>query len=142
MITFDQGLVVDGGGERKGMAGIVVGMVGNEGIVVGRLGSEAADSGGNVTFGMVVGMVGKVGIWVLGKGGNAVGIGRVVGNGGTVILGMVGNVGNGGSVTLGMGGIVCRRWRVAMVIWMPERASAVSRERSRPPWKADIFFLR
>ncbi|KAL6959451.1 hypothetical protein U1Q18_039601 [Sarracenia purpurea var. burkii] len=126
------GLVVDGGGERKGMAGIVVGMVGIEGIVVGKLGSEAAASGGSVTFGKV-GTVGKVGIWVLGKGGSAVVVGRVVGNGGNVNLG---TAGNGGSATLGsdgIAGIVCRRWRAAVVTWRPERASAVRRERSKQP---------
>ncbi|XP_057496718.1 uncharacterized protein LOC130781533 [Actinidia eriantha] len=91
-----QGLVVDGGGERRGIVGIVIGMVGMEGIVVGRFGSKVAGSGGSVTFGIV----GMVGIWVLGNGGN-VGFGSVgkgvVGNGGNVVaLGNVGIAGNGG----------------------------------------------
>ncbi|KAA8542804.1 hypothetical protein F0562_023956 [Nyssa sinensis] len=54
-----QGLVVEGGGEKKGIVGIVVEMVG---IVVGMVGSEVADSGGSVTCG-TVGMVDRDGIW-------------------------------------------------------------------------------
>ncbi|KAA8546738.1 hypothetical protein F0562_003167 [Nyssa sinensis] len=70
-IAASQGLLVDGGGDRKG----IVGMVGIEGIVVGMVGS-----GGSVTLG-TVGMDGNVGfgrdgIWMLGNGGN-VGFGRV-----------------------------------------------------------------
>ena len=65
----------DGGGERKGIVGIVVGMVRMEGIVVGMVGSGTAGRGGSVTLG-TVGMVGNVGTWVLGNGGN-VDIGRV-----------------------------------------------------------------
>ena len=65
----------DGGGERKGIVGIVVGMVGMEGIVVGMVGSGTAGRGGSVTLG-TVGMVGNVGTWVLGNGGN-VDFGRV-----------------------------------------------------------------
>ena len=90
-----QGLVIqfDGGGENKGMVGIVVGMVGIEGIVVGMVGNGvAAGRGGSVTLG-TVGMVGEVGfgkdgIWVLGNGGK-VDFGRV-GNGGNVVVGSVG----------------------------------------------------
>jgi hypothetical protein len=55
-----QGLVVqfDGGGEKKGIVGIVVGIVGIEGIVVGMVGNGvAAGRGGRVTLGTV----GKVG---------------------------------------------------------------------------------
>jgi hypothetical protein len=64
-----QGLVVqfDGGGEKKGIVGIVVGMVGIEGIVVGMVGNGVAGRGGSV---------GNVGTWVLGNGGN-VDFGRV-----------------------------------------------------------------
>ena len=65
-----QGLLVqlDGGGEKKGIVGIVVGIVGIDGIVVGMVGKG----------GRVVGKVGfgKEGIWVLGNGGN-VDFGRV-----------------------------------------------------------------
>ncbi|RDX69557.1 hypothetical protein CR513_51313, partial [Mucuna pruriens] len=60
-----QGVVVEGGGERKGMEGKVVGMEGIE----GKFGSEVAESGGRVSCG-TVGMVGIVGI--VGKGGNVV----------------------------------------------------------------------
>ena len=84
--------MVDGGGERKGIVGMVFG---REGIVVGKLGSEVAGNGGSVTFGIVVGIVGRVGIWVLGK----------VGTGGNVVVGRVGIVGNGGKLTLGRVGI-------------------------------------
>lgn len=44
-----QGLEVDGGGDRKGIVGIVVGMVGIEGNVVGIVGSGIDDNGGSVT---------------------------------------------------------------------------------------------
>jgi hypothetical protein len=73
MHVASQGLVLqfDGGGARKGIVGIVAGIVGIEGIVVG--------------------MVGNVGSWVLGNGGN-VDAGRVgsVGNGGNVGFGREG----------------------------------------------------
>lgn len=62
-----QGLLGAGGGERKGMEGMLVG-------IDGMLGS-----GGRVTFGMVGMAFGR-----LGSGGSAVGLGRV---------GMVGRVG-------------------------------------------------
>lgn len=54
---------LDGGGERKG----IVGMVGIEGIVVGIDGNGAVGNGGSVTFGAAgnVGL-GRDGIWVLG----------------------------------------------------------------------------
>ncbi|CAL5373720.1 unnamed protein product [Camellia sinensis] len=80
--------------KRKGIDGMVVGMVGNEGIVVGMVGSEAAGNGGRVTLGSVGMVVGNAGfgkddgIWVLGKGGNVV-FGKV---------GATGIVGNGGNV--------------------------------------------
>lgn len=84
--------MVEGGGEKKGMEGKVVGMVlGME----GKLGSEVAGSGGRVPFGKVVGMVGREG-----KDG---------------IVGKVGNVGIGGKGgNVGFGKVVCRRWRAAM----------------------------
>ena len=90
-----QGLVIqfDGGGEKKGIVGIVVGMVGIEGIVVGMVGNGvAAGRGGSVTLGTVGVVVevgfGKGGIWVLGNGGK-VDFGRV-GNGGNVVVSSVG----------------------------------------------------
>jgi hypothetical protein len=43
----------DGGGERKGIVGIVVGMVGIEGIVVGMVGNGVFGSGGSVNVGRV-----------------------------------------------------------------------------------------
>lgn len=61
----------DGGGDRKGIVGIVVGMVGIEGIVVGMVGNGLAGRGGSVTWG-TLGKVGNVGAWVLGNGGNVV----------------------------------------------------------------------
>ncbi|XP_057981068.1 uncharacterized protein LOC131166481 [Malania oleifera] len=105
-----QGLVVDGGGERKGIPGIVGIVVGIVGIVVGMfVGIEGspvvAGNGGNVTFGSVVGSVGSA-VGIFGKGGiTTVGLGRVgavgnvgsaVGNGGNVAFGSVGIAGNGG----------------------------------------------
>ncbi|GFY90796.1 hypothetical protein Acr_07g0009930 [Actinidia rufa] len=135
MTMIHQGLVVDGGGERKGIVGMVVGIVGIKGIVVGRLGSEVAGNGGSVPFG-IAGMVGNVGIWVLGKGGSAVDFGRVggavgsvgsgvVGNGGNVAtLGNVGIAGSGGSVT-------CKRWRAATDGLLLKRENVMATERSR-----------
>ena len=52
-----QGLVFEGGGERKGMEGIVIGIVGMEGM----FGSEVAGRGGKLNFGRVVGIEGKLG---------------------------------------------------------------------------------
>ncbi|XP_057500877.1 uncharacterized protein LOC130784905 [Actinidia eriantha] len=121
---------LDDGGERKGIAGIVVGIDGR----------EVAGSGGRVTFG-TTGMVGNVGIlgkedgiWVLGSGGN-VGFGRVgiVGNGaGSIAVGRVGMAGSGGRVTLGsvgIGDIVWSRWRAAKLVWLLERESSTRRDR-------------
>jgi hypothetical protein len=50
-----QGFVLqfDGGGARKGIVGIVAGMVGIEGIVVGMVGNEVAGRGGSVNVGRV-----------------------------------------------------------------------------------------
>ncbi|KAK8513007.1 hypothetical protein V6N12_030413 [Hibiscus sabdariffa] len=80
---FSQGLLVDGGGERKGMEGIVVGIVGIE----GKLGN-----GGRVTFGTV----GKLGM--VGSGGSEPGFGSA-GKAGIVGCGspIVGKVGMGGN---------------------------------------------
>ncbi|XP_057461353.1 uncharacterized protein LOC130751704 [Actinidia eriantha] len=116
---------LDGGGERKGIAGIVVGIEG----IAGNVGR-----GGRVTLG-TAGMVGNVGIgrddgiWVLGSGGN-VGFGRVgiLGNGGgSVAVGSVGMAGKGGSV--GIGGVVWNRWRAARLVWVLEKDSTTTRER-------------
>ena len=91
--TAFQGLLVqfDGGGEKKG----IVGMVGIDGIVEGMVGNGVAGLGGRV-----VGKdgFGKEGIWVLGNGGN-VDFGSD-GNGGSVVVGRVGNgvLGSGGNV--------------------------------------------
>ncbi|KAA8546725.1 hypothetical protein F0562_003138 [Nyssa sinensis] len=155
-----QGLVVEGGGEKKGIVGIVVGMVGIEGIVVGMVGSEVAGSGGSVTCG-TEGMVGSVGfgrdgIWVLGKGGN-VGFGKVgavgsvgkgvLGNGGNVAVGRVGIAGSGGNVALGRGGIVgnvgtggevCNRLRAARLTWMLESDNATNKDRNKQWLKVAI----
>ena len=139
---------------------MVVGMVGIEGNVVGMVGSEVAGSGGRVTLGPA-GMVGNVGIgkddgiWVLGKGGNVVGFGKVgavgnvgkavLGNGGSVACGMVGTVGNGGNATLGRAGIVgtvCSSWRAAQVIWVLESANAKIRDRTKQCWKAAIVLYK
>ncbi|XP_057496720.1 uncharacterized protein LOC130781535 [Actinidia eriantha] len=133
----------DGGGEKNGIVGMVVGMVGIEGNVVGNVGSEVAGSGGRVTLG-TAGMVGSVGIgkdegiWVLGKGGNVVGFGKVgavgsvgkavVGNGGSVAWGMVGIAGNGGNATVGT---VCSRWRAAQVVWTLDSDSVKNRKRAK-----------
>ena len=122
---------------------MVVGMVGIEGNVVGNVGSEVAGSGGRLTLG-TAGMVGSVGIgkdegiWVLGKGGNVVGFGKVgavgsvgkavVGNGGSVAWGMVGIAGNGGNATVGT---VCSRWRAAQVVWTLDSDSVKNRERAK-----------
>ena len=131
-----QGLLVqfDGGGEKKGIVGIVVGMVGIDGIVVGMVGNGVAGKGGRV-----VGKdgFGKEGIWVLGNGGNVV-FGSD-GNGGSVVVGRVGNgvLGSGGNVawgsvgTEGSGGNVgrdgaagvCNSWRAAKLILMLDKDS-------------------
>ncbi|KAK8490358.1 hypothetical protein V6N13_076376 [Hibiscus sabdariffa] len=83
-----QGLVFEGGGEKNGKDGMVVGRVGR---------------GGIVSFGRV-GSVGK-----LGSGGRAPGLGNdgcVVGN---VGCGRLGIDGSGGSDTPGNVGGTCRR---------------------------------
>ncbi|KAI8030348.1 hypothetical protein LOK49_LG01G02222 [Camellia lanceoleosa] len=141
-------LLFDGGGEKNGILGIVVGMDGIEGIVVGMVGSEVAGSGGRVNLGTVdgiwvVGSGGNVdGILVVGSGGN-VGIGKlgivgivgkaVLGNGGNGAWGTVGIAGSGGSVTLGIDGIVgtvCSRLRAARHMWMLDNDSITARDRT------------
>lgn len=136
--------MVEGGGEKNGIEGIVVGIVGMEG-------SEVAGNGGRVTCGTVVGMVG---MFMLGSGGK-VDLGRdgIVGNWGMLPWGIVGIEGKGGSVGLGKVGIfpwgnvgnegkggnvavgkvgmpgkfgvvVCKRWRAARLMLMLEKVSA------------------
>ncbi|EEF39720.1 conserved hypothetical protein [Ricinus communis] len=109
-----------GGGERKGIEGIVVGIVGIEGML---------GNGGKVTFGRV-GMVGKLG------SEGSVGLGRegwVVGNvgcGRDGILGSGGNVGFGKLGTEGNGGI-CKRFRAASPTSMPENAKAIKKTKRK-----------
>ena len=73
---------VEGGGERNGREGIVVGIVN-----VGIEGNEVAGNGGMLTCG-IVGMLGML----LGSGG------KVVGMDGRVGCGRDGIVGNGGTL--------------------------------------------
>ncbi|KAA8546727.1 hypothetical protein F0562_003166 [Nyssa sinensis] len=143
-IISSQGLVVEGGGEKKGIVGMI------EGIVVGMVGSGVAGNGGRVTFGSV-GIVGNVGfgrdgIWVLGKGGN-VGFGKVgaigkevLGNGGNVAVGKVGIAGRGGIVgSVGAtGGEACNRLRAARLTWMLETENAMMKDRTKQWLKAAI----
>ncbi|KAH7566839.1 hypothetical protein JRO89_XS08G0243700 [Xanthoceras sorbifolium] len=116
----------DGGGEKKGIVGIVVGMFGNGGSVtfgaVGKLGSVGFGKDGNVGFGNGGSVaLGKV----VGREGNG-----VEGNGGNVSFGRVGNEGNGGIVGFGRenagGGAagVSRRWRAARLISKLEKHNA------------------
>ncbi|XP_057969562.1 uncharacterized protein LOC131158717 [Malania oleifera] len=131
-----QGLVVvvDGGGERKGIPGIpgmFVGKVGIgiDGMVVGMVGSEGR--GGRVTLGSTVGMdgSGRDGTWVLGNGGN-VGFGRVgvvVGSVGTVGLGRVGIVDSAGGGAAG----VSNRRRAPKLVWMLMSDRAATRDRAK-----------
>ncbi|CAL5323757.1 unnamed protein product [Camellia sinensis] len=101
----------------------VLGNGGNVGFVkVGTFGKVVVGIGGNVGFGKVGGAVGSVGKGVVGIGDN-VGFGKVgidAGNGGNVSLG-----------TAGIAGIVCRRWRVARLVWMLESDNANVRERTK-----------
>lgn len=81
----------DKGGERNGMIGIHVGVLGVEGIVVGIGGRGVAGNGGSVKTFWAVGKVGNVGFgkdgWVLGAWQRgSVGFSRI---------GCVGNVGKG-----------------------------------------------
>ncbi|KAA8530757.1 hypothetical protein F0562_005475 [Nyssa sinensis] len=115
-----QGLVVDGGGERKGIVGNVVGMVGSEAAGRGELGKLAM---------LVAEYLAMVALGSIG----------MAGNGGNVGLGNVGMAGNGGNVAFGRGGIVgsvgteggevCKSWRAAKLIWMPESVKATTKAR-------------
>ncbi|XP_059639642.1 uncharacterized protein LOC132282018 [Cornus florida] len=112
-----QGLVVDGGGERNGIVGIVVGMVGIEGIV----GSEVAGNGGKGLFG---------------NGGSvALGMVGIAGNGGNVTLGIEGIV---GSVGAGSGAEVCKRWRAAELIRRLESDNTMVKHRTTHGLEATI----
>lgn len=122
-------MVFEGGGEKKGNVGIVIGIVAMFG------------SGGRVSCG-IVGMVGIVGIdgccVGFGKDGNGIFVGKVgtfpLGNVG--IVGKVGTfpwgngiVGKGGKVGFGRFGIdgvvVCKRWRDARLLSMLEKEIAM-----------------
>ncbi|XP_059455734.1 uncharacterized protein LOC132185934 [Corylus avellana] len=120
-MAFQGVLVVqfDGGGEKKGMVGIVVGMVGIEGIVVGMVGNGMAGRGGRVSLGSA----GKVGNGMLGSGGN-VALGRVgiEGKGGKD--GIVGSVNAGGGAATG----VSIRWRAAMLISMLDNDIVITKD--------------
>ena len=144
---YSQGLVVAGGGERNGIEGIVVGIVGIEGMV-----GKVVGSGGNVSFGIegMVGMLGSGGSvalgkegWVVGKDGN-VGCGMVGrdGKGGIVGLGRVGSEeGKGGNVGFGRvgitgvvgteGGAVSKRLRAARLTSMLENESRTKRDKMK-----------
>ena len=144
---YSQGLVVAGGGERNGIEGIVVEIVGIEGMV-----GKVVGSGGNVSFGIegMVGMLGSGGSvalgkegWVVGKDGN-VGCGMVGrdGKGGIVGLGRVGSEeGKGGNVGFGRvgitgvvgteGGAVSKRLRAARLTSMLENESRTKRDKMK-----------
>ncbi|KAF5743932.1 hypothetical protein HS088_TW08G00520 [Tripterygium wilfordii] len=97
-----------GGGEKNGMEGMVVGMLGIEGML---------GNGGNVTLGRV-GILG-----ILGNGGR-VGIGKdgcVVGRVGIVGCGSDGIVGRGGKFG------ICKRLRAARPMSMLENANAMKK---------------
>jgi hypothetical protein len=135
------GLVVqfDGGGERKGIVGMVAGMVGIEGIVVGMVGNGVFDSGGSVNVGRVVGWDGSVG------NGGRVGNG-VLGRGGNVAVGRVGKEGRGGNVGLGSDGIVgsvdaaggaagvSNKWRAARLTLLLASDNATTKDKKKQKW--------
>ncbi|XP_061999448.1 uncharacterized protein LOC133716808 [Rosa rugosa] len=118
----------DGGGEKKGIDGIVIGMLGSEGIVVGKVGNVVAGSGGRVNLGAVgrfgnVGL-GRDGIWVLGRGGICVvGFGSG-GNGGRGV-----GIGSGGTAPLGTGingTDVCNRCLAPKLMSMLDKHNAAT----------------
>jgi hypothetical protein len=125
--------LVAGGGERNGIEGIVVGIVGKEGMV---------GSGGKLKFGIDVGMVGKLGNggsvglgsdgWVVGK----VGCGKVgiAGKGGSVGLGKVGTTGKVGVE----GTVVCKRWRAAKLMFMLEKLKTMKKAKMKHLWEGAI----
>ena len=133
----------DGGGEKKGIDGIVVGMVGIDGIVVGMVGNGVAGKGGRV-----VGKdgFGKEGIWVLGNGGNVVfgsdgnGGSVVVGSGGNVAWGSVGTEGNGGNVGRDGAAGVCNSWRVAKLILKLDKNSVTINAKMKTCLQLAIVF--
>ena len=92
-------MVLDGGGVKNGMEGIVVGMVGSEGMV---------GIGGKVNLG-IDGLVGK-----FGSGGSSVGLGSEGKGDGSVGLGKVGTTGKFGIE----GVVVCKRLRAAKLMLM------------------------
>lgn len=134
---LSQGLVVDGGGVKKGMDGNVVGMLifGIEGMV-----GNDAGRGGSTSFGIVVGIVGSVGI--VGRVGRG-----VVGSGGNATFGSVGIAGNGGIETLGNDGIVgsvgaefCSKWRAPKLTSMTESDRAATKDRMKQCLAVAIFW--
>ena len=137
---YSQGLVVAGGGERNGIEGIVVGIVGMEGMV-----GKVVGSGGNVSFGIegMVDMLGSGGSVAFGKDGN-VGCGIVGrdGKGGIEGLDRVGSdEGKGGNVGFGRlgitgvvgteGGAVSKRRRAARLTSMLENESRTKRDKMK-----------
>ena len=141
-----QGLLVqfDGGGAKKGIVGIVVGMVGIDGIVVGMVGNGVAGKGGRV-----VGKdgFGKGGTWVLGNGGNVDfgsdgnGGSVVVGNGGgNVAWGSGGTEGSGGNVGRDGAAGVCNSWRAAKLILMLDKDSVTIKAKMKTCLQLAIVF--
>lgn len=134
--------MVDGGGVKNGIEGMVVGIlkVGKDGIVVGMVGSDVGN-GGNVTLGIVVGTVGIVGREVVGIGGNAA-FGRVgiAGSGGNATLGRAGTVGNVGIVGT-VGCEDCSKWRAAKLTSMLENDNARTIARRKLWLKVAIYGL-
>jgi hypothetical protein len=114
-----QGLLVAGGGERNGMEGIVVGIVGKEGMV--RIGGKLKlGNGGSVGLGSDGWVVGKVGCVGCGKVG-------IAGKGGSVGLGKVGTTGK-----VGMEGtLVCKRWRAAKLMFMLEKLKTMKKAKMK-----------
>ena len=126
---------LDGGGEKKGIEGIVVGMNGIEGNVIGMVGSEIHEKGGNVAIG-IEGMfgnvgIGKDGIWVLGKGSN-VGFGKVVGAVGKGVFGIANNGGIVGSEE------VCNRLQATWLVLMLESDNAKIKDTTKLSFKIAI----
>ncbi|KAF5733268.1 glycine alanine and asparagine-rich protein-like [Tripterygium wilfordii] len=158
-----QGLVVDGGGVKNGMEGMVVGMLGIEGML---------GNGGNVTFGIVgiLGILGSGGrdgrgsdgiVGIVGCGSDGIvgivgcgsdGIVGIVGCGSDGIVGIVGCgsdgivgiVGCGSDGIFGRGGKfgICRRLRAARPTSMLENAKAMKKAIKKYLQQAISVFTR